>query len=391
MSIATKWGFHGSAPVTYFVQNTNVRGPENLFQMKTRLKSVGWTVPISGDGLSAFDNTGADVITQGGSGANGMDNDGAYFVLEDPDSLHWLLFSKQANGGSGGARWIIRSAVDAFTGGAAATLPTSTSQRNVCPDISKQFLFRCQLTGTFMFACDNAAPWGFYAISWSTSNPDEAFAMIPCIQPSDSTDPDPYVYFALNVSTSMSHTDLGDNANPTNFDGMTARALAATPTNDPQNAPCTRPGADPAGTGGLEDMWFDFGGGMVDDPWARLGSATSPFSMIIQQRAGVSSDVNQLITKGTNALMLNCGGNDGVDYNERDYWDLDGTRIFAAHDYALPWPGDLTPLETDRGDAFLLGDPKIAAAPVAPTPGPPTPSALNPDAFNGGIPFTIRA
>ena len=138
-------------------------------------------------------------------------------------------------------------------------------------------------------------------------------------------------------------------------------------------------------------MWFDFGGGMVDDPWARLGSATSPFSMIIQQRAGVSSDVNQLITKGTNALMLNCGGNDGVDYNERDYWDLDGTRIFAAHDYALPWPGDLTPLETDRGDAFLLGDPKIAAAPVAPTPGPPTPSALNPDAFNGGIPFTIRA
>ncbi len=58
-----------------------------VFTLKTQLKAAGWVHQASGDGLAAFSTTPGNVndqITSGGSGANGMDNARAWFVLQQP-------------------------------------------------------------------------------------------------------------------------------------------------------------------------------------------------------------------------------------------------------------------------------------------------------------------
>ena len=55
------------SPATYAVA---------MFQFKTLMKTAGWTVPRSSDGLTF--NSSGDQITSGSSGANGMNNNNAW-------------------------------------------------------------------------------------------------------------------------------------------------------------------------------------------------------------------------------------------------------------------------------------------------------------------------
>jgi hypothetical protein len=58
-------------------------GDALIFALKTFLKARGWTVPQSSDGTTLNQN-GTDQITSVGSGAGGMSNANAWFVLQEP-------------------------------------------------------------------------------------------------------------------------------------------------------------------------------------------------------------------------------------------------------------------------------------------------------------------
>lgn len=55
-------------------------GRKHWYYMKETLKSAGWTVRCSGDGLSAYGSS-SDIITHAGSGANGISNNLAWYVI----------------------------------------------------------------------------------------------------------------------------------------------------------------------------------------------------------------------------------------------------------------------------------------------------------------------
>lgn len=54
-----------------------------LYDLKETMKTAGYTVRGSGDGLSASSAVG-DIITSAGSGANGMNNTNAWFTIRQP-------------------------------------------------------------------------------------------------------------------------------------------------------------------------------------------------------------------------------------------------------------------------------------------------------------------
>jgi hypothetical protein len=56
-------------------------GSFHLYRLKERMKTAGWTVVASGDGLAAF-SVGTDVLTNENTGANGFDNPNAWITLQ---------------------------------------------------------------------------------------------------------------------------------------------------------------------------------------------------------------------------------------------------------------------------------------------------------------------
>jgi hypothetical protein len=60
-------------------------GDDLIFKFKSFMKSAGWTVPQSSDGLT-LDQSGTDKITHANSGAGGMANQFAWFILREPAS-----------------------------------------------------------------------------------------------------------------------------------------------------------------------------------------------------------------------------------------------------------------------------------------------------------------
>lgn len=104
-------------------------GAAFFYDWKENMKATGGTksysVVQSGDGIAAY-NASGDVITSGGSGANGLNNPNAWFVMEDPDSNRQILIWRASNQNTFGMRY---SRGKLFTGGGAATLPTATDQK----------------------------------------------------------------------------------------------------------------------------------------------------------------------------------------------------------------------------------------------------------------------
>lgn len=106
-------------------------GPESIFELKQWLTTGHggtkfWTVTMSGDGLSAYSGTG-DVITHSGTGANGLNNANAWFVLKDPDSNREIIFHRATNHYTWNF-FYLRGA--SFSGGAAATPATHANKKS---------------------------------------------------------------------------------------------------------------------------------------------------------------------------------------------------------------------------------------------------------------------
>lgn len=116
------WSMNDGGGDTYNLLHST--GAESIYALKELLKSVGWTVLMSGDGLLVYDAVG-DSITAAGAGANGMNNVSAWFRITDPANARELLFQRGANSYA----WILQySRLEKFDGGApsATVLPTAT-------------------------------------------------------------------------------------------------------------------------------------------------------------------------------------------------------------------------------------------------------------------------
>lgn len=85
------------------------------------------TIVASGDGLSTYSGTG-NALTHSGSGAGGLDNNNAWFVMCDPDSNRWLLFYR----GVQHYQWYLWYQLAAFdlTGCDASTPPSAANNPN---------------------------------------------------------------------------------------------------------------------------------------------------------------------------------------------------------------------------------------------------------------------
>lgn len=103
--------------------NTIGTGAAAIFKLKAVLKAAGWTVPSSSDGTTY--NSSGDQITVATSGAGGMANNSAWFVIREPGGRREWCFQR----GTTNQVWRVKySALARFTGGSpgATRVPSAT-------------------------------------------------------------------------------------------------------------------------------------------------------------------------------------------------------------------------------------------------------------------------
>ena len=195
-----------------FIYNTNIflrRGSTvwALFALKEHLKTAGWTVPISSDGIT-YNPTG-DQCTSRGPGAGGLDNDNAWFVVRSPDNLHeWMfqrgLFPQGPDNAGNGQYWFI--AVSKTAGFVAGVTPETDTP--TAPDIgwvAGDNFYNFNIGGfardmRWNICAETTAPYRFWAAPMDGSNGDYGSAQMVAMDtihpasPLAALDPDPFIY-----------------------------------------------------------------------------------------------------------------------------------------------------------------------------------------------------
>jgi hypothetical protein len=215
----------------FFVNNAVGTGATAMYNLKERLKAAGWTVIGSGDGVSSSNLTGTDLITSASIFAAA--NYGAWIVLKQPGSLRQLCIAKKNDGtGQPGRNWRIKySPRLGFTDGprqngvivgsiSATNNPSSADERLLLSNPSFNDDTSINSGGQFFIPdnthihhimCQDAAPYGFWMIGYSTSNPttrvDYVFMSDPVVG-YDPLDVDPYVWYVTNIGGNPTNTPL---------------------------------------------------------------------------------------------------------------------------------------------------------------------------------------
>lgn len=100
-------------------------GAAAIFRLKDALKTAGWTVIKSSDGTTY--NASGDQITTNTTGAGGMVNNSAWFVIKSPSVTYPRQIAIQR--GTTNLLWKIKySAIDGFGTGTATQMPAATDQ-----------------------------------------------------------------------------------------------------------------------------------------------------------------------------------------------------------------------------------------------------------------------
>jgi hypothetical protein len=182
------------------VNNSAVTGAQAMYKFKELLKTAGWVVKSSGDGLSAFSST-TDIITSGSSGANGFANSNAWVRIQMPiaNGVHREFILQRS---SSNILWtILYSYSVGFIGGSpsATIAPTATDSKTINPGS----FFTTDSTYRLNIAADNAAPYGFWMGCFPIgggSPSGGAFCLLP-IYSNATQDVDPYVIYAESSSS----------------------------------------------------------------------------------------------------------------------------------------------------------------------------------------------
>lgn len=196
-------------------------GAVMLFRMKTLLKSVGWTVPSSSDGITF--NSSGDQITTGGTGAGGFANANAWFRIKQPGA-NGREFTFQEAGGATTYQARIKYSGGpgtGFTGGSpsATQTPSATDEQiflgggtDAAPSYS-QFLDTPESNQRFnMIASDTAQ--GYVWLWWTNVAGTNAArsgmlfdVMLPGTFPV--ADQDPAVIYLDTFTSNLFNLDLG--------------------------------------------------------------------------------------------------------------------------------------------------------------------------------------
>lgn len=202
--------------------------------------SVGWSVVASGDGLSDYSTTG-NILTSSSSGANGLQNTGAWFVLQSPNNKNFCIQRGNTNllwkivyssvgftSGTPGPSTIPLAPISSFTGNPDQRIITLNIYNSTFIDffnsptttaydpVSKTF-YTVILDTAFSchFCADDTAPYSFY---WVGNNPNDnsvaaGLASIFIFDPManntfPSIDADPYVTYLDGSKAIGSTTNL---------------------------------------------------------------------------------------------------------------------------------------------------------------------------------------
>jgi hypothetical protein len=159
---------------SFYVNQSPATGAEAVLSFKAGLKLNGWTVPMSSDGLTL--NGSGDQISQAGSGANGMANNSAWFVVQQPSggsapqagSRQYLLQRSATDN----RQWRIKYSFGGlFTGGSATVAPTATDEQILLGTgnaAASGYTNWFSTDGTYRVntVVDNASPFGFWFATW---------------------------------------------------------------------------------------------------------------------------------------------------------------------------------------------------------------------------------
>jgi hypothetical protein len=191
----------------FTVNQLPATGADAIFRLKAALKAAGWTVLRSSDGTTY--NASRDQISQAGSGAGGMANNLAWFVIRQPAGtvapfagLRQLCIQR---GNTFNTQWRVKYSFSAgFSGGSpgATQTPGATDEQIVAgtgTDASPSFAAFFAADGGYnlQIAVGNVEPFGFWAVAYPTGggNPNGALMMDPMQPGFPSQDDDPYVLF----------------------------------------------------------------------------------------------------------------------------------------------------------------------------------------------------
>lgn len=208
-------------PYTDYLNNVSPASQvENIFFLKETMKTAGYTVTGSGDGLSAHSAVG-DIITTALTGANGLDNPNAWFTIQQPaggsgsyqGTREWLFQRDPASPGTAyiwkceysGPQIIFDQAT-----GSATVSPDGTT-----PELVKSFnnssgfttILPTNKTYTFQIRIgDSTENFHWYCISYPNGGGaiNSRIAFVPlCVNSDATSDTDPFILGAsINSLTS---------------------------------------------------------------------------------------------------------------------------------------------------------------------------------------------
>jgi hypothetical protein len=141
---------------------TNETPAASMLAYKAAMVADGWAVAISSDGTTY--NGSGDQITTSGSGAGGIDNANAYFLLTRTGAPDWLFVRSYDS-----SAWVIwTSATGAFSGGNATTRPTAPDERILFDD--SYALFQGIPLASVEVQVEDAAPYRWALWSLDTND-----------------------------------------------------------------------------------------------------------------------------------------------------------------------------------------------------------------------------
>jgi hypothetical protein len=228
-SMAVQYRSEITMTFIFDVNNGPITGDQAMFKLKTLLKTAGWTVPSSSDGLTVFPSS--DGIVGNGSGAGQIGNSLSWFRIKQPTAVglyqRELLIQRSSFGGTG---WMVRYSLTGFTGGSpTATVPPSAADQQPWL-IGLDFptaLYDTDNTYRFNAGADNAPPYGFWSCCYALTSPSHfasggGLVMDPMKAGSyPPEDQDPYIMLFDNPSSgTFNYNKLG--SIPVCYYGLTA-------------------------------------------------------------------------------------------------------------------------------------------------------------------------
>jgi len=223
-------------PHIFNVNTVPATGSLAIHAFLTALLTQGWTKPRDSDGTTY--SSGGTQVTGGGSGANGLANTNAWFVLRDPNSVRSFAFQRSTTN----LLWKVKySRAAGFSGGspAAGVMASATDEVTLLgggTDASPTFTTLLQADGTYRFnicAADTTLGFSFY---WHAFPSGDSYGLqrgmfleVMATGSFPAGDPDPAAVFvsaAAGVNVFSTHTTEGLGSQGST--GGTARAWFGT-------------------------------------------------------------------------------------------------------------------------------------------------------------------